>query len=233
MKHVQLYSAGLDSFIGYHYLKYEKGVNVLPIYFNLKTQYSYHEIITIRKSLPETSIEDLFTFTTIENTDAHVPYRNLFLVLGVASKYTYIDDEINIYINSMADDNVSDQGPKFLEQMNDIVNFHSCKAKFKVTSSMPLEWTKFDAVEWYIKNGFNPEHLVSSTFSCYNPVDGKECLSCKACFRKNTVLAYVGIFRPFRNQEIIDNYKKNLNKYHHKRRKAMEMYLDWLEERNQ
>jgi len=226
--HVQLYSAGADSFIGYHYLSKKLGHPPHTIYFNLNHKYYKEEIHTIITTLPNTEIvNDILHLGLLENHNAHIPYRNVLLITMVAAKYAYVNDEVYIYINSMADDRVSDQGKEFIEEMNELVNRHTINAKFHIQSSMPLEWTKFDAAEWFVQH-YPASWLETKTFSCYNPINGKHCNACNACFRRNTLLFHVGIKRPFENRELLMNYKKKIDNYPPKRQKAMKAYLEYL-----
>jgi len=234
MLHVHLYSAGVDSFIGSLYLLTELDYqNYYPIYFNLGHRYSRDEMLLIRKYLPQTQIvENVLHLTQIEDETAHIPFRNVLLITTVASLYAYSNEPVTIYINSMADDRVSDQGSKFIEQMNELLNSHKVDyTTYEVKSSMPLEWTKFDAVDWYLENSFNPEWLKRKTFSCYSPTAPlQHCYSCNACFRRNTLLHYAGISLPFYNKQLVESYyDKAIRKvYPEKRNKAILNYIDWL-----
>jgi 7-cyano-7-deazaguanine synthase in queuosine biosynthesis len=231
MLHLQLYSGGIDSYIGYLYLTHELGVNVQPIYFHLKHRYAFEEIQTILKVHPNTYIlESFLNLGQVEAKNAHIPYRNIFLVLATASLHYFDNTPITIYINSMADDQVSDQGPKFIEQMNNLLEYHTNNKHIRLKSSMPLNWTKFDAVDWYLSKGFEKERLAYDTFSCYNPIDHKECLACKACFRKNTLLYYAGVKRPFYNRNLIEYYRRNAHRYPPKRAKAILSYIRYLDD---
>jgi len=226
--HIQLYSAGVDSFIGYHYLKEKLGQPPHTIYFNLNHKYNREEILTIIRSIPNTEIiNNVLQLGLYENFDAHIPYRNVLLITTIAAKYAYIKDDVYIYINCMADDRVSDQGKEFIKEMNELVNRHTINAKFHIQSSMPLDWTKFDAVEWFVTK-YPKELLESHTFSCYNPNNGRHCYSCNACFRRNTLLYHVGIKKPFYNHELIMKYKRNIGKYPKKRQDAMKRYIEFL-----
>ena len=230
--HIHLYSSGIDSFIGSLFLQQEIGDAVIPVYFNLGHRYSRNEILLIKKTKPHTHIiENILNLSHIEDVDAHIPFRNVLLITTVASLYAYAEEDICIYINSMADDRVSDQGKTFIEQMNDLLNQHKVKANYIVQSSMPLDWTKFDAVDWYLKEGYPVEWLRDKTFSCYNPPSiDQHCFACPACFRRNTVLYYAGIKTPFYNKELAEKYLQSLttNKYPPKRKQAMASYLGWL-----
>jgi 7-cyano-7-deazaguanine synthase in queuosine biosynthesis len=227
MKNYQLYSAGIDSFIGYHYLK-SKGLDIVPIYIDLKHRYAKWELLYIQKYRPETQIlHNVLNLSEVEDKSAHIPYRNLFLTMLVAA-YNYWSNDlyVNIFINGVADDRVSDQGEKFLEQINLILNYHSELVKFNVVNTFDKGLTKLDIVEWYITNIGSLKDLDEKTFSCYNPnEDGSPCMACKACFRKYAVLAWFDYFKPFKNKAILQSYKENISNYEPKRQKVIEKYL--------
>jgi len=230
MKVIQLYSGGIDSFIGYHYLKHQ-GYDVMPIYYNLNHRYVKEELDLIRKTLPFVYIDETLQFLgKYESDDAHIPFRNLFLLLRTALEFEFMDDTIYIVQNSVFDDRVSDSNKEFLQEMEQLLNKHSRKAKFKIISPFPEKWTKFDAVDWYKEQKLDLNKLDTHTFSCYSPVEGQHCYNCQACFRRNTVLYYAGIKKPFYNKDIALKYLNSLSTatYPKKRRKAMGEYLSWL-----
>ena len=62
-------------------------------------------------------------------------------------------------------------------------------------------YTKTELLKQYIIQGGSISEAFSSSFSCYVPVDGHECWSCKPCFRKFIAFALNGY--PF-SEEVIE-----------------------------
>lgn len=62
-------------------------------------------------------------------------------------------------------------------------------------------YTKAELVRAFVAQGGDMDEAFASSFSCYTPEHGKECWSCKPCFRKFIAFALNGY--PF-TEDIID-----------------------------
>jgi 7-cyano-7-deazaguanine synthase in queuosine biosynthesis len=204
MDSVIIYSSGIDSYLLRKYLSFSHTDEKFKcVYYDIKCIYSRNEIDMIGQQIVkepfEYIIDDTFNFKDIERSDSFIPNRNLHLLMH-ATKY---GDKI--YIGGTASDRVSDNNEKILNDLSKIVS-ESLDKKIVFTSPF---WNvyKSQIAEWYVKDDITKKlDLVNLTFSCYTPINDKECLSCKACFRKNVVLSSIGIFRAFFNKTIIENY---------------------------
>jgi len=167
---------------------------------------------------------DLYDF--LEDADkVFIPYRNLLLIL-TALKYFHNDD-LSILIGNTIDDRVHDNSKIFIDQSNKF--FKATYDKRVSVGSLFSNYSKISMVRETIKTTKIDENDVEKlTFSCFNPIQNKECLSCNACFRKNVILYELGIFRPFYNSEILQYYAGNLNELSYDRKKTTKKYLERL-----
>ena len=232
MKEVLLYSGGLDSYLAREYLL-NKGHNELEcVYYDLKHRYSKQEIETLKKLPFNVSVDSMLKLGIMEQPDAYIPNRNLFLTMAAAS--TYAD---TIWIGgTMSDrvvDNKKDVFDKFSAFLSEVNQKH-----IKIDSPF-WDCYKTDAMRWfriYRSPSFSnadlkpiANELLNNTFSCFTPSKGgkvtcsiqdvnekedtyfryntTECMKCAACFRKSVELNSVGICRPFMDDNIIEKYR--------------------------
>jgi len=234
MINVLLYSGGLDSYIASYYLYLNKSLELLPIYVDLKTQYSKEELRHIKKqTIANKSViilKDILNMRDLEeDISAYVPNRNLLLFSIVSSyiNFSSRDQEITIYTGGLKDDMVSDQNPDFYNATSSAISL-SLNTNVQVKSAFNFEMTKQEIVDWFrdtLPNKANT--LDKDTFSCYSPVNHKECIGCKACFRKNVAIQDI-VLREFHNNEILAEYKtKALNgEYDESRCKNILRYIE-------
>lgn len=211
---VLLFSPGIDSFLAYHHLK-EK--NPLLVYYAIRNKYCMDEIDFLRNKKLNVSIDSTFNFADIEEKNSFIPNRNLHFALHAAGKYSP-----NVYIGGTKSDRVSDNNETIMDSLSDVAS-SSLNTDVKITSPF-WDKHKVELAKDYITDN-DPINLLSETFSCYDPLDtevdrnvlingeqikytNKECLRCKACFRKNVILYNVGIYRHFKNRLIVDAYEK-------------------------
>jgi 7-cyano-7-deazaguanine synthase in queuosine biosynthesis len=223
-----LYSGGLDSFLAREYLL-SKNEEFDCVYFDIGTKYSQQEIAKI-KSLPFSVkiYENILNMKTLEKEDAYVPNRN-FLLCMLANSLGYDD----ILIGGTLSDRVDDNNKVIMNQLSTLLT--SSKKKYINVDSPFWDFYKEDIIKWFIEkqnhyNYINSAHeLTTKTFSCYNPGDIKhvsvknsdsyqylnktfsfatrECLNCKACFRKASNISLTGMIIPFYNKKIMNDYK--------------------------
>jgi diphthamide synthase (EF-2-diphthine--ammonia ligase) len=135
-----------------------------------------------------------------------------------------------IWINGTLSDRPDDNNKEVFDQLS---FFLSNAHKKNIEISSPF-WGmyKTDVIKWFISKRRNfdivqvAKELLNNTFSCYYPKDINsktqesyevlntlynyntyECMNCPACFRKSVELNSIGIFRNFKNNNIIQKYK--------------------------
>lgn len=219
---VILFSGGIDSFVGYHYLNKPQ-----PIYFNMNTKYSKKEINNLKNFDIKTPIIDnslVFLGDGEQNGSAYVPFRNLYLAMTAVSRYSD-----TVYICGLKDDVVSDKNEEVFKEWSQ----HLSKLEGREINIISPFWnhTKEDIVKWYSEN-YDKNDLLN-TISCYSDTDECHCGKCKACFRKACVLYTVGIELPFYDNDIVMEYKKKLGTGHYdlRREETMKKYFKFLEEK--
>lgn len=190
---IVLYSGGLDSFIG-HWLLHREDPEWIPVYFDLKTQYSWKEL----QHMPDVAriraraISDMLNLRTIEQESGYIPQRNVLLCATAQAVYSASE----IALCSVADDVYADNDCIFHIAVSQLLTL---TAGHHVKVFSPLTWpggtgmlrTKAEAITWYLKEGGDPDAL-RQTVSCYDPVE-VSCGHCAACVRRREALEANGI----------------------------------------
>lgn len=192
MKKVLLYSGGMDSWLMSKLWKPD-----IKLYVNMHTKYSENELKKMSNEIlsGEVIVVDL-SLGQWERDDAIIPLRNLYLCM-VACNITDAEDT-EILIGATAGDRVLDKSYDFVAKANDILNYlynpqHWIPEGKKVKICIDYkDHTKADLLKEFKEKGGNLEEAFTKSFSCYNPVDGHECWSCKPCFRKFVSFSQVG-----------------------------------------
>ena len=206
MKHVLLFSGGIDSFVAYYYLK-DKGLDVETVYFDLGTPYTNRELAVVKKLIPETIIDrSICVGNTQRGVNAFLPYRNLLLTCG-AAKYGR-----NIFIAGLKDDCVEDKNPMAFDCMEECLNFIS-KSEDAIKLSSPFwEMTKQDVVFWWRDNAVRigrDKNEILETISCYDEAEPTNyCGRCPSCLRKFFALRSNGFDIEFYNEKLFQEYIK-------------------------
>ena len=178
MTKVLLYSGGMDSWLIDKIWKPD-----VRLYVDIHGAYSAEE----RRRLPEgTVVVDFPYLGATELPNGFVPLRNLYFLM-IASGY---GDEVCLGATA-GDWGNRDKTPKFLGMAEDIMS--ELWGDKKVARSVRVcrdfvEVPKTELLETYLSDGGSIEDVRAQTFSCYTPVDGKECLCCYPCFRKFAIL---------------------------------------------
>lgn len=191
---ILLFSGGSDSVLISHLYHPD-----YLVYINMHTRYSDEEIKKIKESSfgsdPRLEIIDFPFLGQYERDDAIIPYRNAFLPLIIATHFISKGiTNIDICLGATAGDRICDKGYPFVESFN----------KMMETINIPQHWlpegavvklnieykkyTKTEMLKLYKDQGGDINKLMYESFSCYDPIDGKECWCkngiCKPCFRK-------------------------------------------------
>ena len=186
MKKVLLYSGGMDSWLISKIWKPD-----VKLYVDMKTRYSQQEI----RRLPNDVIITDLDLSKWEREDAIIPLRNLYLI-AIA---TYYGDEI--CLGATMGDRVLDKSPHFAWMYEKLLTFLYQKQhwteerKIEVNLSFK-QYSKTQLLTKYLEEGGDIQEAFYSSFSCYNPIEGKECWSCKPCFRKFIAFALNGFQFP-------------------------------------
>jgi 7-cyano-7-deazaguanine synthase in queuosine biosynthesis len=193
MQRLLLYSGGIDSFIAYHFLSYPQ-----TIYFGIGHKYEYKEIHAIEKTIPQTKIDQsMLHLGKIEQPDANIPMRNLFL-LAAAASYIQSKEAVIYLIVQKGEMEIPDRTNDFLSRAS-IMLTSLCERKIEVQSPF-VELTKTMMVKWYVDKGF-PIDALKNTHACYTPtIDRTPCYACAACFRR-----WVALFNNGISEEGADN----------------------------
>ena len=204
---VLLYSGGMDSWLIDKIWHPDK-----KIFFDTGIEYNKEEL----KRLPE-DVEiiklDLSKYELAEYSHT-VPLRNL-LFISIAS---YYGDEI--CLGSVKGDCHFDNSLEFLNNTEKLLNslYEELDALGQGHKELKIvapykEWSKADLLKEYVVNGGTLEEAYNSTFSCYEPIDGHECLHCKPCFKKT--IAFINAGMEIKNKEAyIELLKENAKKFH-------------------
>lgn len=222
--HVLLFSGGIDSFVGYHYLKKTLGLKELKtVYFDLGAPYNYREIEVVKKLIPETIIdESLKVGDTQRGINAYIPYRNLLIAM-LCSKYGK-----HIWICGLKDDKVEDKNEAAFAEMTKCLNFIS-KPEDEVSIQSPFwSMTKSEVVKWYLDNIDSTGESLKETISCYDDTEPTNyCGRCPSCFRRFNALYDNGIDIGFYNQDLLNDYVKRADQYDPKRRDSILKLKDY------
>ena len=173
MKKVLLYSGGMDSWIIDKLWKPD-----IKLFIDIKTPSSKEE----RKRLPkDVIIKELDLSEYEEKTGSHLlPLRNLIL----AEIASYYGD--TICIGSVGGSIHYDNNEKFRNDTEQLLNYlYSENNSKKIKIELPyMNTSKEELVRLYKEKGGNLEEAFNNSFSCYEPVNGKECGECISCKQK-------------------------------------------------
>jgi len=245
--YVNLMTCGIDSTLGYLYLK-SKNSDVKQyhnLYVNTGSRYTTSElkkVIRIFEVFGSNYPEDEFLIThkilyekfvqsILEFEDAYYTNRNLLLILIVSGIFYRTDQKAKIRINlfNNKDDRIDDGNIDYYKRIVDagiVKNLESIDLPLKDMSKVELgKWfiDEYNNETMFPTKSDKIDFLVNGTWSCYSN-ENEECLSCKACFRKSVVLANVcNYIRPHRDKEMIQKYLDDKN-MHPERKAAIELY---------
>lgn len=182
---VLLYSGGTDSWL----IKELWNPDIL-LYVDMDTQYSKQEIKRIQKRKERVNIVTFPLGRWEDKKTAFIPMRNMYLLM-VASNYGD-----NICLGATKEDagGSSDKDISFLKEAESMLNRLWAPQSLYDGKKVRVEkefttMTKEDMLRMYLKIGGDINRFKNETFSCYTPKKDKECMHCKACFRK-FIVAY-------------------------------------------
>ena len=181
-KKVLLYSGGMDSWLIDKIWKPD-----IKLYINMNTEYSNAEI----QRLPHDVIVEQLDLAKWEREDKIIPLRNLMLI-SLATNYGN-----EICLGATAGDRVLDKSPQFVSLFEPVLNYLYQKQHWTEERDIRInidykQYTKTELLKIYIDQGGDINEALTASFSCYNPIDGSECWTCKPCFRKFIAFALNG-----------------------------------------
>ena len=184
MKKVLLYSGGMDSWLISRLWNPD-----IKLFVNVGTKSCIEEM----KRLPkDVIVEDLSFLGKFEQKGENffLPLRNLFLV-EVASYYGDV-----ICLGATGQSTHFDKNSIFAEKTESVVNYlYSENSNKKIQIVMPyLNKTKEQMLTEFVEKGGDLKEAFESSFSCYSPINGKECGVCNSCKRKIKAFEGVGFY---------------------------------------
>ena len=198
MKDILLFSSGLDSYLGWEYLKRPE-----CLYLPVRHVYMPQELFVIDRLKDELGIDvrihSTFDFEDLEEDSAFIPARNMYFVLYAAN----YGDRIFL-VTQQGEESYRDTTPHFFVQASKLLTY--LYEKKKLVDSPFWRMTKVDSVKWYLDQGLPAENLLK-TWSCHHPANAtskdhthrgiyrderwvnastywKHCGHCNACFRR-------------------------------------------------
>ena len=188
MKKILLYSGGSDSWLINKLWKPD-----VRVYVDMKTRYSEQEMKKLDKDVK--IIE--FPLGKYEREDAIIPLRNLYLPMVICNEFP--EDDLDICLGATAGDRVLDKSFVFADSASALLTYlyspqHWIPNGRRIHINIDYKnFTKTQLLKMFIEQGGDINEAFNYSFSCYNPVDGKECWHCKPCFRKFVSFALNGM----------------------------------------
>lgn len=177
-KKVLLYSGGMDSWLINKIWKPD-----IKLYVDIHGAYSEVEKSHLSNDV---KIVDFPLLGKFEMEDKYIPLRNLYFLM-IGSNY---GDEVCLCATA-GDWGAKDKNPEFLQKADNMLAYlwsdKKLQRKVKVCQDF-INFSKSELIKLFLSNGGNINSLRAETFSCYTPVDGRECFDCYPCFRKFAIL---------------------------------------------
>lgn len=192
-KTVLLFSGGMDSLM----VAWLAKPDVL-LYVRHGSRYEQAEASALTRlvaaeALPPGSLLHIDTLPLgrFERPDAIIPLRNLFFV-ALAAQYGE-----RVLVGAMQGDRSLDKSAEFFQRTSDLLSYlhgpqHWCQPRTFFVNAPYQRETKTSLVRRYLAVGHDPA-LLRMSFSCYDPVESRQCGVCKPCFRKWVALRNNGI----------------------------------------
>jgi len=209
MRAVVLFSGGVDSLAAlvWTFEKYGKE-ETIPLYVNMRHKYWKKELsaaksITKKLDLHLRVVDAEFVGVT-EHEDAHIPYRNFFLILTAAY---YLADEGGIIVIQnvqTGETSIKDRTEEFNIRAEEFLNWLE-DIPIKIVSPF-ANFTKGEIVKWLAKR--LPHDIIRETIGCFSEEDGN-CGHCPACFRRWIAFEYAGLIYNINEEYIRAGYNKN------------------------
>lgn len=192
---ILLFSGGSDSVLISHLYQPD-----FLVYCDLGTHYAKEEIAKIKqgpfKDDPRLKILDFSFLGKYEReSDLILPLRNLYLPMFICNEFPETEyGDLDICIGATRSDRILDKSIEFAEKTSDLLSYlyspqHWIPEGRKIHINVDYKkYTKTEMLKIYKDQGGDVDILRKQSFSCYDPVNGEECMCrngiCKPCFRK-------------------------------------------------
>lgn len=218
-----LFSGGLDSLVAARYCNPDT-----LLFCRIGNRYGKQEHQAAMKLAVQLGkplyVSDFVDLSKYEHADAHIPMRNMFLLMmgamfGIEQGEKHLELVLTVQKDEMS---IPDRSLAFFLDAGSLL---SMLLECSVVVSTPfVDMDKTDMVSWYLSNGFPVEDLLVSR-SCFNITDD-ECGDCPACFRKWVALANNGVYSARfivnpKSSATANTYMMNLAKYSEHRQKRI------------
>lgn len=176
MSRILLWSGGLDSTIAWFYLGKPK-----TVFVNLGHKYHAQEYFTCKALAKRLKmdfvLEKRLYLGDMEQEDAYIPMRNLFLAMVGA-----LHGDTIYMVFQKGEQSIPDRSPKFLQEASAFLSFLNGR-KIEVQSPF-MDRTKVDIVKWFLTKGL-PLDVLYRSYSCFaKDIFESPCGECAACFRR-------------------------------------------------
>lgn len=172
MKKVLMYSGGMDSWIIDKLWKPD-----IKVFVNFHTPSAEEEI---KRLSSDVIIKDI-DLKEFEVQDSHklMPLRNLLLsIIG-----SYYGDEI--CLGSIGGSVHYDNTPEFAAKTTELLNMLYKEQNRTIEVVLPYAGiSKTELIRRYKEVGGDLNKAYNESFSCYEPINGKECGKCPSCLQK-------------------------------------------------
>lgn len=181
MTKVLLYSGGTDSWLIRELWKPD-----ICLYVYLDSMYSKEELYRVLENKPEGFVFSSLPLGHFEDKEtAFIPMRNMYLLMQAC----FYGEHICLGATKEDAGGSSDKDVDFINEAEHLLNRlwapqSLYPGKEIVIERRFLRYTKDDLIQQYLDGGGSIDRFKNETFSCYMPDNEKECLMCKACFRK-------------------------------------------------
>lgn len=181
MKKVLLYSGGLDSWLIDKLWKPD-----IKLYISTNTDMSKSEL----KRMPSDVIIKELDLSEFESKEDNflLPNRNLFFVIMAS----YFGE--NICLGATGTSTHFDKTDHFVRSVSNLLTYLDEESKArKIKIEIPYaNKTKEELLQMYIKGGGDAGEAWIKTFSCYSPINDKECGECSSCLKKRKAFKVCG-----------------------------------------
>jgi len=223
-KAVVLFSGGVDSLSALVWATKRYGKeNVLALYIDLGHRYSHKEIkavVDICESLQVShKIVPAVFVGKREREDAHIPWRNLFLIITACYFLPEEGGDIIIQNVQVGETSIGDRTLWFNQEVEELLK--KVEQKDVRVIAPFANFTKGQIVRWLVDNGVDVE-LIKKTVGCFSS-ENDHCGECSACFRRWISLENAGLVKNINKEYKEWGFTKNPLKWEGVRKYAEKM----------
>lgn len=177
----------------------------IKLYVDLGTKYGDVEK---RRLPPDVRLEKL-NLSHWELENHAIPLRNLLLA-AVACRYGDI-----IALGATECNRSLDETEEFANKTTDIFNYLHKEQYWTgdrdIKVVLPFKnFTKKEMLQMYLDKGGDLNEAKNACFSCYRPIDERECFNCDPCFRKYVAFKLCGAEYDKETENKIYEYMKTI-----------------------